>query len=116
MTMAPIDRFMLFPVLSLVLLLLAGQYLAVSTMRSYFRSVEDMQRSLRSLRAENTKCSCCSNGHVDEWGQSIICDREVVNECIKIWFGDQKGFEETIQTAVVEALDRARKTAFDRLR
>lgn len=52
---------------------------------------------------ENTKCSCCSNGHLDEFGQSIICDREVVNECIKIWFGDQKGFEETIQTAVVEA-------------
>ena len=56
MTTAPIDRLMLLPASCIVLLLLLGQYLAVATMRNYFRAVEDMQRALRCLRRWSIWC------------------------------------------------------------
>ncbi|CAK9014481.1 Uncharacterized protein SCF082_LOCUS12349 [Durusdinium trenchii] len=104
MTVAPIDQLLLLPAVGFVVLLGLGQYFACTSLRSYFRAVDEMQRDLRHMRADEAKCSCCTQGHVDSEGQALICDREVVQECIRVWFRDQGRFEEHIQTEVVEVL------------
>ena len=34
----------------------------------------------------------------------LLCDRKVVKECVKIWFGSQQAFEETVRSEVLEIL------------
>ena len=34
----------------------------------------------------------------------MLCDRKVVKECVKIWFGSQEAFEETVRSEVLETL------------
>lgn len=52
--------------------------------------------------------------HIFQWIHNVIHslthlldfqDRKVVEECIRLWFGDQRGFEASIQTEVVEAAE-----------
>ena len=34
----------------------------------------------------------------------MLCDRKVVKECVKSWFGSQEAFEETVRSEVLETL------------
>lgn len=50
MTVAPIDQLLLLPAVGFVVLLGLGQYFACTSLRSYFRAVDEMQRDLRHMR------------------------------------------------------------------
>ncbi|CAE7413186.1 unnamed protein product [Symbiodinium natans] len=69
-------------------------YWATAVMRAYHHSVEIFHRQLRSFRLEDTKCRCCTVNHVAEDGTVLPCDRQIVERCIRNWFGSVQQFEE----------------------
>ncbi|CAE7944843.1 unnamed protein product [Symbiodinium sp. KB8] len=68
-------------------------YWGVASFRSYHYSIEILRRQLQNFRLEDTKCNCCTRGHVGPDGETLSCDREVVERCICIWFGSVEQFE-----------------------
>lgn len=90
-------------VVSLVLLsgLMVG-CMAVATLRKYFRDLDVMKSQLAHISLDATQCHCCDCNHVTRAGEAIICDREVVKDCIKVWFGSQEAFEMTVRSEVLE--------------
>ncbi|CAJ1449959.1 unnamed protein product, partial [Effrenium voratum] len=84
----------------MVLFTLAGQVL-----RSYYRSVETMKRQLAKFRFEETKSHCCTVRHIDVIsGQPLLCDRQIIRDCVCRWFGSVESFESCVQTKVPAAL------------
>ncbi|CAJ1433504.1 unnamed protein product [Effrenium voratum] len=85
----------------------AGVATAVPTIgvfRSYFRAVEGMEKTLRTLRVLDTRCACCDAGHVGSDGSKSFCDKEIICACITEWFGSTEAFEHYIQTDVTDVL------------
>lgn len=80
--------------------------------RSYFRSVDVLEDQLRTANLDEARCSCCDCGHVSQDGQSMICDRVVVKECIKIWFGNQEAFETCLHSEVLDTLSSKLRYGF----
>ena len=62
-----------------------------------------LKRKLRHLSVDETKCACCDHGHVID-GHKVMCDRQIVKECVCIWFGSEEAFEELIRSEVLDAL------------
>ena len=63
-----------------------------------------MKRQLLSISFDSTHCACCSTGHVYK-GETIPCDRKIVKECVKTWFGSLHAFEATVRSEVLEVLN-----------
>ncbi|CAJ1414923.1 unnamed protein product [Effrenium voratum] len=81
-----------------------GALATVHVLRGFYRSVETMQRQLLSLQLEELKCCCCSIGHVTDDGEAVLCDRQVICECIARWYGSDIDFASHIRTEVVEVI------------
>eukprot|EP00435_Cladocopium_sp_Y103_P054149 s201_g17.t1 len=64
-------------------------YWTAAVYRGYFHSVQLFHDQLANFRLANSKCYCCSSGHVSSSGRPIICDREIVTQCVGKWFGDE---------------------------
>ena len=79
-------------------------YPAVATARNYFQQLDIMKQQLLAISFDTTRSSCCDQNHKSPSGQSMLCDREVVKECVNIWFGSQEAFEETVRSEVLEIL------------
>ncbi|CAE7810906.1 unnamed protein product [Symbiodinium microadriaticum] len=77
-----------------------------STIRSYFRDLDTMKLQLLSISVDSTRSSCCDQKHVTRSGGPMICDRKIVKECLKIWFGSESSFEDTVRTEVLDILNR----------
>jgi len=75
--------------------------MAIAAGREYFHSVETMLAQMRSFRLEDTTSHCCSVNHKARDGSRIMCDRQVLAQCITKWFGSLKAFEASIQNDVV---------------
>ena len=80
-----------------------ANYLAVVTFRRYFESVEVCSQKLRSTSFETVRSACCEKKHSNSQGRDMICDREVVKECINIWWGSQEAFEDFLHSEVIDA-------------
>ena len=63
----------------------------VHLLRLYCEWVETAWLQLRSFSLVDAKTHCCSSNHVDETGASIVCDREIILECLRTWFGSEAG-------------------------
>ena len=79
---------------------------AASTVRSYFRDLDTMKLQLLSISVDSTRSSCCDLHHVGPSGERMMCDRKIVKECVKIWFGSEVTFEDTVRTNVLDILNR----------
>ncbi|CAE7518373.1 unnamed protein product [Symbiodinium sp. CCMP2456] len=77
-----------------------------STVRSYFRDLDTMKLQLLSISLDSTRSSCCDLHHVSPSGERMLCDRKIVKECVKIWFGSVLTFEDTVRTEVLDILNR----------
>ncbi|CAE7942476.1 unnamed protein product [Symbiodinium sp. KB8] len=77
-----------------------------STIRSYFRDLDTMKLQLSSISVDTTKSSCCDRHHVNPSGGRMFCDRKIVKECVKIWFGSELSFEDTVRAEVLDILNR----------
>eukprot|EP00438_Fugacium_kawagutii_P023952 Skav213222 [mRNA] locus=scaffold369:119199:120668:+ [translate_table: standard] len=96
----------LYPILSGLLLGVLAGYFAVSTLRGYFRDLERMEQQLLSISFDRARCTCCDQNHVSPLGSAMICDRKIVNKCVRRWFGSQQNFEETLRSEVLDILAR----------
>lgn len=48
---------------------------------------------------KQTKCGCCAVNHVHpETGAKILCDRHVVEACVRSWFGKISSFEKYVRS------------------
>eukprot|EP00438_Fugacium_kawagutii_P025971 Skav210748 [mRNA] locus=scaffold2652:438921:440150:+ [translate_table: standard] len=74
--------------------------------RSHYRDTEIMLQQLSNFTVKGTACHCCTNGHERADGSRIICDREVICQCIRIWYGSVEAFETTVRTRVKVMLHR----------
>ena len=79
-------------------------YLTVSTFRKYFHSVKVCARELKQFQLHRTLCFCCTVGHQSPSGGPMLCDRQILNTCIKRWFGSIASFESQVANAVGESL------------
>ena len=84
---------------------LAGSYPCVSTLRKYFRDLDTMRQQLLSISFSTAHCSCCALGHVGPSGEATPCDRKILKECVKIWFGSEQAFEDTVRSEILEILN-----------
>ncbi|CAE6926770.1 unnamed protein product [Symbiodinium sp. CCMP2592] len=91
---------------AMVLSSLAVAYPTARTVRSYFRDLDTMKLQLLSISVDSTRSACCDQDHVSPSGGSILCDRKIVKECVKIWFGSEMSFENTVRTEVLDLLNR----------
>ena len=80
---------------------LISVYFMVAALRGYFRMVEALKEKMHSFSFDNSKSACCDVNHEVD-GCSILCDRQIVKECVSIWFGSQEAFEDYIRTKVIE--------------
>ena len=76
----------------------------ILTIRSYFRELDIMKEQLLDISFDATRSACCDQNHVDPTGAPMLCDRRVVKECVKIWFGSQEAFEDAVRSEVLDML------------
>lgn len=75
-----------------------GCFFALMALRGYFSSVEVLEKKLGSASFDRVKCHCCEFHHLSETGQHLLCDREVLKQCVTIWFGSTAAFEEAVRS------------------
>ena len=92
--------FILVPLSGTFLLLFISGYVIAAAFRAYFRSVEKLKKDLSEISFDETRCSCCDCGHVQR-GAHMMCDREIVKECVSIWFGSEEAFEDYVRSEVL---------------
>ena len=80
--------------------------LLVQLLRVYLEWVENCLVQLRSFSLAETTTHCCSSDHKDESGDTTICDREILLECVRMWFGSDEEFERCVRSQVSLALER----------
>jgi len=73
-------------------------FFALMAFRGYFHSVDVLDEKLGSASFDKVICHCCECNHLSETGQRIECDREVLKECVTIWFGSTTAFEESCRS------------------
>ena len=78
-----------------------ASYSAAVLFRRYYRSIQAMEDELSVFQLERTQCLCCSLGHGPG---PAFCDRQLVTECIRKWFGSTEGFEQCVRSSVSAAL------------
>ena len=105
-TTAPVhtELTVIVPIAAVLLVGLVVAYPAVSTLRNYFRDLDVMKQQLQSISFDTTRSACCDQDHVSPTGTQLLCDRKIVKECVKIWFGSQQAFEDTVRSEVLDIL------------
>ena len=63
-----------------------------------------MKEQLLGISFDATRSACCDQNHVGPTGAPLLCDRRVVKECVKIWFGSQEAFEDAVRSEVLDML------------
>ena len=72
------------------------------SLRGYARSVETLKEQLSEFKAAGTRSACCEQGHEGE--AVVLCDREILFQCIAHWYGSVDQFESQVQSEVRTAL------------
>ncbi|CAE7817838.1 unnamed protein product [Symbiodinium sp. CCMP2592] len=81
-----------------------GCYAVACVWRSHYRQIDAMKTQLQSFTISKTKSDCCQIGHVDRQGRKLPCDKAVILECIRQWFGSVDAFEDDVRSGVAAAL------------
>ena len=90
-----------FSLLLVGLVGLVSAYFIVAALRGYFRTVDALKEKISSFNFDNSRSACCDIDHISR-GRKIMCDRQIVNECVSIWFGNQETFEDYVRSKVLE--------------
>lgn len=97
----------MFPLSGFGALLLAmSGFWAIVAFRGYFSAVEILEEKLNCTSFDSVRSACCDTQHVDEHGNQLLCDREVLNQCVAIWFGSTQAFEDFLRTEVSQTVVR----------
>ena len=63
-----------------------------------------MKEQLLGISFDATRSACCDQNHLSATGAPLLCDRRVVKECVRIWFGSQEAFEDAVRSEVLDIL------------
>ena len=96
--------FELVPVSGLLVLGTVTGFSAIMAFRGYFHSLKVLKKKLTSTSFDGVRSFCCQMNHVDAAGCPIVCDRDMVKQCVTIWFGSTEAFEELIRSDVSEII------------
>ena len=73
--------------------------------REYCREVTIMCQHIGQFRVATAESFCCSVKHRRPGGdEPMMCDREVMQKCINIWFGGTEAFEQHVQSDLCDLL------------
>ena len=86
------------PVIGLLVFGAVTGWWALMAFRGYFHSLTVLDRKLKSINFQEVRSACCELDHVNVAGHPMICDREVVKQCVTIWFGSTAAFEELVRS------------------
>ncbi|CAE7496369.1 unnamed protein product [Symbiodinium sp. CCMP2592] len=75
-------------------------------LRDFFCKLEGMKDQLPKFCLRDPTCHCCETGHVLDSGQVMSCDREVMEDCIRSWFGSTIRFESHVRTRVLPEVEK----------
>lgn len=53
---------------------------------------------------KNADSHCCRTNHLNEDGELIMCDRGIILQCIRLWFGSEEVFESCVRSDVSSLL------------
>ena len=73
-------------------------------LRGYFRWIDECCSQLKNFSMEKAHSHCCKSNHLNEAGSQIMCDREIITECIRLWFGSEEAFESCVRSEVSSLL------------
>lgn len=76
-------------------------------LRDFFCKVEGMKDQLPKFCLRDPTCHCCETGHVLDSGHVTSCDREVMEDCIRSWFGSTIRFESHVRTRVLPEVEKS---------
>ncbi|CAE7945289.1 unnamed protein product, partial [Symbiodinium sp. KB8] len=79
-------------------------YIAAAYLRSHYRNTEVMLGQLSDFTVRSAGCHCCSKAETA--CRKVICDRAVIAQCIRTWYGSVEAFEGTVKTQVKTMLYR----------
>ena len=83
-------------------LLLRGVFLflflvpVTHAVRAHFRWVDLYRIQLENFRLGDAHCAF---EHLDE-SENIVCDKDIILECVRSWFGSEQAFEDTVRSHV----------------
>lgn len=81
--------------------------LCIHALRSYQRDLQSLRHDLRTFSAHSAECFCCAVDHVHpESGKAIFCDRQLVEPCIKAWFGSLEDFDNDVRLCLRDDFKR----------
>ncbi|CAE7600090.1 Rai14 [Symbiodinium sp. CCMP2592] len=73
--------------------------------REYCREITIMYQHIRHFRVATAESLCCAVNHrLSGSDEPIMCDREVMQKCINIWFGGIEAFEQHVQSDLCDLL------------
>ncbi|CAE7339899.1 GPI10 [Symbiodinium natans] len=72
-------------------------------LRGYFQQVDECFERLQNFSLKEANSHCCTVDHVDIFGNPMPCDRKVITECIRSWFGSEEQFEAEVKCRVSSA-------------
>ncbi|CAE7695844.1 unnamed protein product [Symbiodinium sp. CCMP2592] len=80
-------------------------FLIIHVSRGYCRTVEKLQDDMAHFSIENLTSYCCTVDHKDpSTGEDMHCDRKIILQCIRTWFGTVQAFEQRVQSEVLQLL------------
>ncbi|CAE7280368.1 unnamed protein product [Symbiodinium natans] len=77
---------------------------AVAALRHYYESIREMQEQMRNFQIDQAKCWCCEKGHQGPNGSVLSCDRKILTDCFRLWFGSIEDFEIRVRSSISGAL------------
>lgn len=81
---------------------LAPSFITAYICRLYVAEMEDLVVQLSRFSMEKASCFCCSNNHEHPSYGLIPCDRLLVNEVLRHWWGSTTEFEGFVKSKVTE--------------
>ena len=80
-------------------------YVVAAFLRAHYRATETMLERLSSFTVEGASCTCCDRGHEMLDGRPVdVCDREIVEDCIRNWYGSVQSFEGIVRLRIRKML------------
>ncbi|CAE7811112.1 unnamed protein product [Symbiodinium sp. CCMP2456] len=83
-----------------ILLFVLSQFPNIWLIQRLWRTVMEAEKQFGTFSFEKVTCYCCSSDHKDSRGNTIPCDKEILEGCIVEWYGSVAQLELSVRTKV----------------
>lgn len=72
------------------------------------KQLHDLSQQLESFDVDTAECFCCTCHHVHPTtGEPVPCDRELVQQTLKQWFGGRSNFESLVRERLTDKVKKS---------